>query len=48
MIDATHPRKSVCKCPFAKGRRVIGKHMATINLGIFPEKEQQMMDYIEE
>ena len=47
-IDLAHPRKSVCNCPFAEGRRVICKHMVALNLGIFPEKEQQMLDYIEE
>ena len=47
-IDTVHPKKSTCNCPFANGRRVICKHMVALNLGIFPEKEQQMMDYIEE
>ena len=46
--DKVHPKKSVCNCPFAEGRRVICKHMVALDLGIFPEKEQQMMDYIEE
>ena len=47
-IDTAHPRKSACNCLFAEGRRVICKHMIALDLGIFPEKEQQMMDYIEE
>lgn len=47
-IDVIHPRKSVCNCPFAEGRRVICKHMVALDLAMFPEKEQQMMDYIEE
>ncbi len=47
-IDTTHPRKSVCNCPFVEGRRVICKHMVALNLWIFQEKEQQMMTYIEE
>ena len=47
-IDIAHPKKSVCNCPFAEGRRVICKHMVALDLGIFPEKEQLMMDYIEE
>ena len=46
-IDIAHPRKSVCDCPFADGRRVICKHMVALDLGIFPKKEQQFMDYIE-
>lgn len=47
-IDIAHPRKSKCDCPFAEGRRVICKHMIALNLAIFPEKEAQMMEYIEE
>ena len=43
-IDTVHSKKSVCNCPFIEGRRVIRKHMVALNLGIFPEKEQQMMD----
>lgn len=46
-IDIVHPRKSNCNCPFAKGRRVICKHMVALELGIFPEKEKQLLDYIE-
>ena len=45
-IDTVHSKKSVCNCPFVEGRRVIRKHMVALNLGIFPEKEQQMMDYL--
>lgn len=48
VIDTVHPKKSACNCPFAEGRRVICKHMVALYLGIFPEREQQMMDYIEE
>lgn len=47
-IDVKHPRKSACDCPFANGRRVICKHMVALYLEIFPEKEAQMMEYIEE
>ena len=43
-IDTAHPRKSVCNCPFAEGRRVICKHMVALDLGIFPEREQQMIN----
>ena len=45
-IDTVHSKKSVCNCPFVEGRRVIRKHMVALNLVIFPEKEQQMMDYL--
>ena len=47
MIDPAHPRRSTCDCPFADGRRVICKHMIALYLGIFPEKERQIMNYIE-
>lgn len=29
-IDKAHPRKSVCDCPFANGRRVVCKHMIAL------------------
>ena len=47
-IDLVHPKKSVCTCPFAEGRKVICKHMVALDLGVFPEKEQQILDYFEE
>lgn len=47
IIDWDHPRKSTCDCSFADGRRVICKHMVALDLEIFPEKENQMMKYIE-
>lgn len=48
MINIAHPKKSTCNCPFAEGRKVICKHMVALYLRIFPEKEQEMLDYIEE
>ena len=47
-IDLDHVRQSSCTCPHAAGRRIICKHMIALDLGIFPEKEQQILDYIEE
>jgi len=29
-IDKAHPRRSVCNCPFADGRRVVCKHMIAL------------------
>ena len=29
-IDKLHPRKSVCNCPIAEGRRVVCKHMIAL------------------
>lgn len=47
-INVRNPKKSTYSCPFAEGRRVICKHMVALYLDAFPEKEQEMMDYIEE
>ena len=46
-IDISRPRRSKCNCPFAQGRYVVCKHMVALYLAIFPEKEQEWMDYIE-
>ncbi len=29
-IDAEHPKRSACTCPFAEGRRVVCKHMVAL------------------
>ena len=47
-IDYHHENRIIGWKELAEGRRVICKHMIALDLGIFPEKEQQMMDYIEE
>lgn len=47
-IDISRPRRSKCNCPFAEGRYVVCKHMIALYLAIFPEKEKEWMDYIEE
>lgn len=47
-IDLEHPRRSSCNCPFANGRRVICKHMIALYFNIFPEKEVEVMNEIEE
>lgn len=46
-IDVAHPRRSTCNCAFADGRRVICKHMVAMYFDIFPEKEKEMEEYIE-
>ena len=35
-INREHPRKSTCSCPFAKGRRVICKHMVALYFASTP------------
>ncbi|UPQ85942.1 SWIM zinc finger domain-containing protein [Ignavigranum ruoffiae] len=38
LIDINHPRKSTCTCPFAKGRRVVCKHMVALYFFYFPKQ----------
>lgn len=47
-IDTEHPRKSVCDCAFAKGRRVICKHMIALYFTAKPEAVQSFKKQIEE
>lgn len=47
-IDMEHPRKSVCDCAFAKGRRVICKHMIALYFTAKPEAVQSFKKQIEE
>lgn len=47
-IDIDHPRKSSCTCPFAKGRRVICKHMVATYFTIHPEEAERLIKEQEE
>lgn len=47
-IDVDHPRKSSCDCPFAKGRRVVCKHMIALYYTLYPEKAEQLLKEAEE
>lgn len=47
-IDTEHPRKSVCDCAFAKGRRVICKHMIALYFTAKPETVQSFKKQIED
>ena len=47
-IDTEHPRKSVCDCVFAKGRRVICKHMIALYFTAEPEAAQAFQKKVEE
>ena len=40
-IDTVHPRKSVCNCAFAAGRRVVCKHMIALYFTAEPETNCQ-------
>lgn len=46
-LDVAHPKRSTCNCAFADGRRVICKHMVAMYFDVFPEKEKEMEEYIE-
>ncbi len=50
-IDMEHPRKSICNCPHADGRRVICKHMIALLFTASPEaanKHIMMLNEVEE
>lgn len=44
-IDTSHPRKSVCNCPFADGRMVVCKHMIAL---YFTAEPQVAIDFMKE
>ena len=47
-IDKEHPRKSVCNCPFAAGRRVICKHMIALYFTAEPHVAEDLLKQEEE
>lgn len=47
IIDVNHPRRSLCDCPFANGRRVICKHMIATYFKAFPKKVKEFNDDVE-
>ena len=47
-IDKEHPRKSVCNCPFAAGRRVICKHMIALYFTAEPNVAKDFLRQAEE
>ena len=47
-IDKAHPRRSVCNCAFAEGRRVICKHMIALYFTAEPEAAERFMKQVEE
>ncbi|MCQ2405953.1 MAG: SWIM zinc finger domain-containing protein [Oscillospiraceae bacterium] len=44
MIDIAHPRKSMCTCPHADGKRIICKHMVAVFFTVFPGEAQKFYD----
>ncbi len=47
-IDIAHPKRSVCNCPHASGRRIICKHMVALFFTIFPKEAEDYMYEVEE
>ena len=47
-IDKAHPRKSVCNCPFADGRRVVCKHMIALYFTAEPQAADAFLKQVEE
>ena len=37
-INVAHPRKSVCNCPHADGKRIVCKHMVATYFTAYPEE----------
>lgn len=44
-LDIEHPRKSTCDCPFAKGKRIICKHIVATYFTALPK---EAIDFEEE
>lgn len=46
-IDTVHPRKSICNCPFADGRRVVCKHMIALYFTAEPKAAKDFLKEVE-
>ena len=40
-LHMDHPRKSICDCPHANGRRVVCKHIVAVYFTILPEEAEE-------
>ena len=47
-VETMHPRKSVCNCPFAEGRRVVCKHMIALYFTAEPKAAGDFLKQVEE
>ncbi|MBR9962235.1 SWIM zinc finger family protein [Anaerostipes sp. Marseille-Q3525] len=47
-IDKAHPKKSTCNCLFAKGRRVVCKHMIALLFTAEPKAAEDFLQQVEE
>lgn len=45
-VDLAHPKRSICTCPHAAGRRIVCKHMVAAYFTAFPlEAEQYIAEF---
>ena len=47
-IDKAHPKKSTCNCPFAKGRRVVCKHMIALLFTAEPKAAEDFLQQVKQ
>lgn len=47
-VETMHPRKSICNCPFAEGRRVVCKHMIALYFTAEPKAAEDFLKQVEE
>lgn len=47
-IDKAHPKKFTCNCPFAKGRRVVCKHMIALFFTAEPQAAEEFLQQVKE
>ena len=47
-IDKKHPKRSVCNCAFADGRRVVCKHMIALYFTAEPKAAKDFLKQVEE
>ena len=47
-IEKAHPRRSICNCPFAEGRRVVCKHMIALLFTAEPYAAKEFLRQVEE
>lgn len=48
IIDISHPKRSVCNCPHAEGKRKICKHKVAVFFTAFPKEAEEYIAEIEE
>jgi len=48
MIDTTHPKKSICNCPHAEGKKIVCKHKVALFFTAFPKEAGGYIAEIEE